>query len=210
VIARRGRGRPLGRQRGAALLVAVMITAVLSVVVGAVGLFALADVRIAAASREQVEASAAVDAALEVALASLAAEADLDAVRGGLATAAASGTPRLATVDGEVDVDGLTRGLVRARGRLPPPWGSDRWRPYLWGRLGELVAAGAARPDEPLVVVWVRGEVGPDVDPDRLELAVTAVTPGRARASATALIERRRGGLALDAVWPEAEVLSGP
>jgi hypothetical protein len=205
VIARRRRS-----QRGAALLVAVMITAVLSVVVGAVGLFALADVRIAAASREQVQARAAVDAALEVAVASLATEVDLAAVRSGLATAAASGTPRLTTADGEIDVDTLTRSLARTRSRLPPPWGSDRWRPYLWGRLSELVAAGGAGPDEPLVVVWVRGDVGAGVDPERLELAIAAVTPGHARASAIALVGRRPVGLALDAVWPESEVLSGP
>jgi Tfp pilus assembly protein PilX len=202
--------RPLRNHRGAALLVAVMITAVLSVVVGAVGLFALADVRIAAASREQVQARAAVDAALEVAVAALATEVDLAAVRSGIATAAASGTPRLTTADGEIDVGTLTGSLARTRSRLPPPWGSDRWRPYLWGRLSELVAAGGAGPDEPLVVVWVRGDVGSGVDPERLELAIAAVTPGHARASAIALVGRRPGGLALDAVWPESEVLSGP
>ena len=206
-------GEPPAVERGAALLVAVAITAAVSVVVGAVGLFAIVDVRIAAASRDHAQAGAAVDAALELAVAALAVEPDLEAVRAGLATAAASGTPRVATIDGEIEVDTLTRGLSGARARLPPPWGAAIWRPYLWGRLGELVVAGAAGADDPLVVVWVRGDAAPDDPADRvplrLELAIEAVTPAGARAAATALVVRRHGALAVDAVWPEPDVVDG-
>jgi hypothetical protein len=198
-------------ERGAALLIAVAMAAALSVVVGGVGLFALADLRIATASRDHAEAAAAAEAALEIAAASLAGEADLAAVRAGGSTGAAAGSSRLTTVDGDVDVDRLTRGLVRTRGRLPPPWGSTTWRPYLWGRLGELAASPAPpAPSDPLVVVWVRADVPASSPADRLELAVEAVTPRRGHAGATALVVRRSGGLAIEAVWPEARAIDPP
>jgi hypothetical protein len=198
-------------ERGAALLMAVAMAAVLSVVAGGVGLFALADLRIAAAGRDHAEAAAAADAALEIAVGRLAEEPDLAAVRAGAATAARPGSARLATLEGELDVDGLTRGLVRARGRLPPPWGAAVWRPYLWGRMSEVVDA----PDlpaaaDPLIVVWVRGDVAADAGADRLELAVEAVTPRRAVAGATALVARRTRGLTIEAVWPDLRPMDPP
>ena len=200
-----------GGERGAALLIAVAMAAVLSVVAGGVGLFVLADLRIAAASRDHAEAAAAADAALEIAVARLAAEPDLVAVRGGAATAPVVGDTRLATLDGEVDVERLTRALVRARGRLPPPWGATAWRPYLWGRVSELVEPPPApSATDPLVVVWVRGDVPAGSAPDRLELAVEAVTPRRGTAGATALVSRRPGGLAIDAVWAESRAWDPP
>src|SRR5262249_44641067 len=130
-----GAARRRGGERGAALLIAGAMAGALSGGAGGGGLFGLADLRIAAAHRAHPEAAAAADAALEIAIASLAGEPDLAAVRAGTATAATVGSSRLATLDGDVDVDRLTRALVRSRGRLPPPWGATTWRPYLWGRV---------------------------------------------------------------------------
>src|SRR5689334_17775004 len=99
-----GRGLSGRGERGAALLVAVAMAAALSVVVGGVGLFAIADLRIGTASRDHAEAAAAAGAALEIAAARLAGEPDLAAVRAGTSTPPPVGSARLATLDGDVDV----------------------------------------------------------------------------------------------------------
>ncbi len=80
------------------------------------------------------------------------------------------------------------------------------WRPYLWGRLGELAPAiPAAGGRDPLVVVWVRGDdAGAAPAPIGLELAVEAVGPSGARAGAVAAIRRGPRGVAILAVWPDA------
>lgn len=198
------RVRTAADERGAALLVAVLLAAAVAAVVGGLTAFAILDARVSAADREAARTAAAVEAGLEVALASLAAEPDLDAVRLGLATAPGSGAEAIATTAGVLDVASLTLGLERARARQPPPWNAGVWRPYAWGRLGELLdAPGGLLPDDPLVVVWVRG--GATADADRLDLTVEAVGPQGARATETALAQRGPAGVRLVAVWPEAE-----
>jgi hypothetical protein len=201
----RTRARTAADERGAALLVAVLLAAAVSAVVGGVTAFAIIDARVSAADREAARTAAAVEAGLEVALASLAAEPDLDAVRLGLATAPGSGAAAIATPGGLLDVASLTRGLERARARQPPPWNAGTWRPYMWGRLGELLdAPGGLLPDDPLVVVWVRGGAA-GADTTRVDLSVEAVGPQGARAAESALAERGAAGVRLVAVWPEPE-----
>jgi hypothetical protein len=200
------RVRTAADERGAALLIAVLLAVAVSAVVGGVTAFAILDARTSAADRDAARTAAAVDAGLEVALAALAAEPDLDAVRLGLATAAGSGAETIATTAGVLDVASLTRGLERARARQPPPWNAGVWRPYAWGRLGELIdAPGGLLPDDPLVVVWVRGGPAPaGPDAARLDLTVQAVGPQGSRATETALAQRGAAGVRLVAVWPEA------
>jgi hypothetical protein len=197
--------RSASDERGAALLVAVLLAVAVSAVAGGLTAFAILDARISAADREAARTAAAIEAGLEKALASLAAEPDLDAVRLGLATAPGSGTDAIATAGGVVDVASLTRGLERLRARQPPPWNAGVWRPYAWGRLGELLAApGGLLPDDPLVVVWVRG--GPaGADAGALDLTVEAVGPQGARATEVARARRGAAGVRLVAVWPQAE-----
>ena len=162
-----------------------------------------------AAARAHAEATAAADAGLDIAAGSLAAEPDLDAVRLGLATAAANGAAGLATADGWIDVPALSGGLARRRGRLPPPADAAVWRPYLWGRFGELLPTPVGmRARDPLIVVWVRADDA-GLAPDRLELAVEAVAPSGARAAAIAVVAVGPRGAAIDAVWPEVG-LAGP
>jgi len=206
--ARRGAAgpRPSGRaEQGAALLVAILLAAAVSAIVGAVTAFAILDARVSAADRETARTSAAAEAGLELALAELAAEPDLDAVRLGTAAAPANGEDAIATPGGVVDVAALTREVERARGRQPPPWNAGVWRAYAWGRLGDrLTAPGGPLPDDPLVVVWVRA--GPaDAGTGRLDLAVTAVGPQGARAMETARAERGPAGVTLVAVWPDTD-----
>jgi hypothetical protein len=190
-------------QRGAALLVAVMLVAALSILGGAVGAFALLESQTAAAARAHAEAAAAAEAGLEIAAGSLAAEPDLAAVRLGLAAAAANGAPGLATADGWIDVATLSGRLARRRARLPLPARNAEWQPYLWGRLGELLPTpvGMAGRD-PLIVVWVRADDS-GLPPHRLELAVEAVTPSGARAAAVAVADVGPRGAAIEVVWPE-------
>ena len=198
------RARPRSDERGAALLVAVLLAAAVSAVVGGLTAFAILDARVSAADREAARTSAAVEAGLELGLAALASEPDLEAVRLGDATAPA-GADAIATPGGGVDVAALTRDLERVRARQPPPWNAGVWRPYAWGRLGELLdAPGGRQADDPLVVVWVRaGPAG--ADPGRLDLAVAAVGPQGARARQTAYAERGPAGVAIVAVWPDVD-----
>ena len=207
---RRAVGRPAQRgEQGAALIGAVLLAAALAILAGAVGWFALVASQTTAAARDHADVVAAAEAGLEIAAGALAREPDIAAVRLGLA-AAPGGTASLATPDGVVDVPLLTRRLEARRRRLPPPADVAVWRPYLWGRLGELASAvpGAGARD-PLVVVWVRGDDAESAGADRLELAVEAVGPSGARAGAVATNRRGPRGVAILAVWPDAGI-AGP
>jgi hypothetical protein len=197
-------------ERGAALIVAVLFAAALSIVAGAVAWFGLIATETSAAARARADVDAAVHAAIEVAAAALAAEPDLTAVRRGEVVAPGNAAAALDTLDGAVDVATLGRGLARRRSRLPPPGDGASWRPYLWGRLGELVRTPlGARVSDPLVVVWVRGDDTAGLGPDRIELAVEAVGPSAARASAVAVVRVGPRGPAVVAVWPE-DGIAGP
>ena len=205
-----GAGRPPGGgERGAALIGAVLLAAALAIVAGAVGWFALVASQTSAAARDHAEVVAAAQAGLEIAAGALAREPDIAAVRLGLAVGP-GGADSLATPDGAIDVPSLTRQLEQRRRRLPPPADVAVWRPYLWGRLGELAPAiPAAGGRDPLVVVWVRGDDAAGAGADRLELAVEAVGPSGARAGAVAAIRRGPRGVAILAVWPDAGI-AGP
>ena len=213
---RYGAGGGAGQQavreeRGAALIGAVLLAAALAIVAGAVGWFALLASQTSAAARDHAEVAAAAQAGLEIAAGALAREPDIAAVRLGLAVGP-GGADRLVTPDGTIDVATLTRQLEQRRRRQPPPADVAVWRPYLWGRLGELASAiPAVGGRDPLVVVWVRGDegAGAGASADRLELAVEAVGPSGARAGAVAAIRRGPRGVAILAVWPDAGI-AGP
>jgi hypothetical protein len=199
--------QPHAREHGAALLVAVLLAAVLAVVAAALARLAMVTTRTAAAARDQVEVEAAVTAALGLVAAALATEPDLAAVRAGMATAPGTGATSLATANGPIDVAVLSRELALRRARLPPPADVAVWRPYLWGRLGEI-APGLAAPAgrDPLVVAWVRIDAAGPAPADGLELAIEAVSPLGSRVAATAMVRRRAAGLAVDALWMEGSV----
>jgi len=199
----------VSRERGAALIGAVLLAAALAIVAGAVGWFALVGSQTAAAARDHAEVVAAADAGLEIAAGALAGEPDLAAVRLG-AAAGPVGTGSLATADGPIDVATLTRRLDERRRRLSPPADVAVWRPYLWGLLSEL-APGLPRPAgrDPLVVVWVRSDDAEAAGVDRLEVAVEAVGPSGARAGAVAAIGCGPRGVTILAVAPDAGI-AGP
>ncbi len=197
-------------ERGAALVVAVLFAAALSIVAGAVAWFGLIATQTSAAARDRAEVDAALQAAIDLAAAALALEADLPAVRRGEVVAPGTGAAFLDTATGAVDVAGLGRDLERRRGRLRSPGDVAVWRPYLWGRLGELLTTPLGRPArDPLIVVWVRGDDGAGLGADRLELAAEAVGASGARAAALAVVRVGPRGPAIVAVWPEAGI-AGP
>ena len=192
------------RERGGALVVVVVLTAALSVAAGAVTLFALLEARVAGATRDRLATTMAVETGLELATAALAAEPDLDAVRAGGSPPPPSGTATHRVRGTLVDVASLSRDLERRRAALPPPAGAAGWRPYLWGRVSELLGdVGADGGDQPWLVVWVRTDAASGLGPDRLEVAVEARGAGGSRAGAIAVVERRPGGAALAAAWPD-------
>jgi hypothetical protein len=192
-------------ERGAALLMAVLVAAALSILGGAVTWFAVMSAQTSGAARDHADVDAALHAGIEIAAAALAVEPDLAAVRRGDATAAGNGASSLVTRDGAVDVVSLGVALDRRRRRLPPPADVAVWRPYLWGRLGEhlLTPLGTSAAD-PLIVVWVRGDETAGLGPERVEMAIEAVGLSGARAGAVAIVRIGPRGAAIDAVWPEA------
>lgn len=204
-------GRPMGgRDRGAALLGAVLLAAALGILAAAVGWFALLGTQASAAAADHAEAVAAVQAGLEIAAGALAREPDLAAVRLGAASAAPRGANRLVTADGPVDVDALSRRVEQRRRRLSPPAGDASWQPYAWGRLGELAPAmpGAGVRD-PLVVVWVRSDAGGGQGPDVIEVVIEAVGASGARAGAAAMLRVGPRGATVLAAWPD-DGIAGP
>ena len=192
------------RDRGAALIGAVLLAAALAVLAAAVGWFALLESQTSAAAADHAEVVAAAEAGLTIAAAALASEPDLAAVRLGAASAAPRGVDRLVTADGPVDLDALSRRLEQRRRGLSPPAGAASWQPYAWGRLGELAPAMPdAGPRDPLVVAWVRSDDAGAQGPDVVEVAIEAVGPSGARAGAVAMLRVGRSGAAVVAVWSD-------
>jgi len=202
---------PRGRHdRGAALIGAVLLAAALAVLAAAVGWFAFLASQTSAAAADHAEVVTAVQAGLAIAAGALASEPDLAAVRLGAAATVTRGADRLVTADGPVDVDALLRRLEQRRRGLPSPAGAASWRPYAWGRLGELAPAlPGAGPRDPLVVAWVRSDDAGAQGPDVVEVAIEAVGPSGARAGAVAILRVGPGGAVVLAVWPD-DGLGGP
>ena len=198
------------RDRGTALIGAVLLAAALAVLVAAVGWFALLGSQTSGAAADHAEVAAAAQAGLEIVAGALASEPDLAAVRLGAASAATRGTDRLVTSDGPVDVDALSRRLDQRRSRLPSPAGEASWQPYAWGRLRELAPAmpGAGARD-PLIVAWVRIDDAGGEGPAVLEVAIEAVGASGARAGAVAMLRLGSRGATVLAVWPE-DGIAGP
>jgi hypothetical protein len=206
----RAAASPTGRgERGAALIGAVLLATALAILAGAVGWFALVGSQTAAAARDHADVAAAVQAGLEIAAAALASEPDPAGVRLGRPAAAPRGTDRLDTADGSIDVTALTDRFGRRRGRRPPPADVAVWRPYAWGRLGELAPGPGATARDPLVVAWIRTDEVAGEGPDRFEVAVEAIGVSGARASAVALLRLGPRGASIVAVWPDAGI-AGP
>jgi hypothetical protein len=198
------------RDRGAALIGAVLLAAALAVLAAAVGWFALLGSQTSTAAADHAEVVAAAQAGLEIAAAALASEPDLAAARLGGGSAAPRGADRLDTADGPVDVEALSRRLDQRRRRLSAPAGDASWRAYAWGRLGELAPAmpGPGARD-PLVVVWVRSDDAGGEGPDGVEVAIEAVGASGARAGAVAMLRIGPRGATVLAVWPE-DGIAGP
>jgi hypothetical protein len=183
---------------------AVIVSAALSILGGAVTWFAVIAAQTSSAARDHAEVDAALRAGVEIAAAAVAVEPDLAAVRRGEVVAAGNGASTVATRDGVVDVAALGRALERRRRRLRPPADVAVWRPDLWGRLGErLVTPIGTGPGDPLVVAWVRGDDAAGLAADRVEIAVAAVVPSGARAGAVVIVRVGPRGAAIVAVWPE-------
>ncbi len=191
-------------ERGAALLMAVLVAAALSILGGAVTWFAVISAQTSGAARDHADVDAALHAGVEIVAAALAGEPDVAAVRRGDAVAAGNGASALATRDGSVDVASLGLALDRRRRRLRPPADVAVWRPYLWGRLGEHRATPMGpSPRDPLIVAWVRGDEAAGLGPEHVEIAIEAVGPSGARAGAVAIVRVGPRGAAIAAVWPE-------
>lgn len=198
---------PRAGERGAALIVAVLLAAALSIVVAAVAWFGLIATQSSAAARDRADVEAALQAAIEIAAGALAVEPDMAGVRRGEVVASVNGTAVVDTLDGVLDVAALGRGLDRRRSRVRPPGDAAVWYPYLWGRLGELLATPLGAPArDPLVVVWVRGDDAAGLGADRIDIAAEAVGASGARASAVAVVRLGPRGTAIVAVWPDAGV----
>jgi hypothetical protein len=210
--------RLAGDERGVALL-AVMAAASLLLALGlSLALTTTVEVGIASNQRDGVQALHAADAAVERAMADLAA-ADWDAVLTGAVTSTFfDGGGRVTLPDGSaLDVREETNRLIAA----PRPWGRNnpRWTVFASGSLAELLpdAAVAARA---YLVVWVaddpwENDAQPlrDGGPPAVEDAANRTNPGRgalwlhARAYGVSGMRRMvEVVVERDARWPAAQL----
>lgn len=168
-------------ERGAVLLITLLVMGVVMVLGGGLVLVTATEIRVAATYQDASRTLYAAEAALDLVLAGLAGASDLDAVLSGAERSAwtdgAPGGTRPLGGGAEISLDGLTS---RARcGRPRPcseaqmdlvtqerPWGVNnaRWTPYVYGRLAALLPV---LPDGPplYIVAWV-GDDGLETDGD--------------------------------------------
>lgn len=196
---------PRADERGSVLLAALVGMAALSAIALAVAALASVDTAIAETEQARLTAVAAADAALEGAIASLAAEDDWSAVlvearRSGLL--AASPEPRMAGW-GVLDRAALTRAVQR-RADAQVEWGANRgvWRLYLEGSPGALASRPLDRAT-PYALVWIAddeadGDGAPLSDSNgMLSVRVEAFGVRRSKAVVLATVRRATAGVEL-------------
>ncbi|MPY91395.1 MAG: hypothetical protein GEU99_26240 [Luteitalea sp.] len=142
--------------RGAALILAMLVTMVVTIIGGALVVAVATEHLITANNRDAEELLHAADAGLERALLELAHLSEWTAViDGGAVSRSRDGTlsPRLP--DGRVvNLVDLTQEIQASGGG---PWGPDdpRWRLFVYGNLSQIIALTLDGPPLPYVVVWV-------------------------------------------------------
>jgi hypothetical protein len=169
--------------RGAALVLALLMTTVLGVLVASVTMLTVGETRVSATYRHGGGAQYAAEIAIALALQALDGQPDWNAVlRGEVVSAFTDGATggQRQTAVGPVDLSALTN-LARcdrsanctttAIGAVTAerPWGSNNpvWQPFVFGSIRELLNADS----DAYVVVWVADDPAecdgrPDVDGD--------------------------------------------
>ena len=176
--------RRLDDERGVALLAVMTASSVLLALGLSLALTTTVEVGIASNQRDGVQVLHAADAAVERAMADLAA-ADWDTVLTGAVTSAFfDGRGHVTLPDGrQLDVGEQTKRLIAE----PRPWGRNnpRWTVFASGSLAELLP-DAAVPGRAYVVVWVaddpwENDAQPlrDGGPPAVEDAANRTNPGR-------------------------------
>jgi hypothetical protein len=153
--------------RGAALVVALLMTSILAVLVASATMLTVGETRISATYRHTGTARYAAEAALALAFQALTGAPDWDAVlRGEVVSEFADGPPagQRQTPSGPIDLSALTN-MARC-GRAAActsaaiaavtserPWGTNNpvWQPFVFGSIRELLNADS----DAYVAVWV-------------------------------------------------------
>jgi hypothetical protein len=191
-------------QRGAAVVLAVIVLGAVSALGGALLWVASVDRRLAAVDQRRERVAAGAVVATEAAVAALAAEPDWTAVLSGLVRLPRGDPATVIDHAGvRLDLAELTRERQEAADRLARGQPDDpQWRVYGWGRLAALVAPAFADSDL-LLLVWVADD-GEDGDGEpwedrngRMQVRGEAFGPGRARAAWSAVVRREPHGVAL-------------
>ncbi len=172
-------------ERGVAVVLALMGMVLVPVLAGALVGLTATETTIAARFRDGLEVFYAAEGGIARALVDLRG-ADWDAVRGG--------TVRSSFADERIDVAGATRDLAAVAV-------SADWRPYAYGRFGDLLPGGDAS-SRISIVVWVAAD--PAGDDNVLVLRSHAFGPQGARRMVESLVEQTVDGPEVRAwrEWP--------
>jgi hypothetical protein len=208
-------------ERGAALLMALLVTLFLSAIGGALVLLASTETRIAGAEEWRHQARGLAEVLLERVFQDLVQAPDWSAVLGAGAGATfqdASSPARAASWD-PLDLAALTLNVQRESDDLNR-WGVDgpQWRLYAFGPadrlLGALGLADAGRARNFYVVAWVaddpgEGDGNPSADRNEtIQVRADAFGPRRTRVGVLATVRRKSGTLQLIA-WTVVGEFSG-
>jgi hypothetical protein len=187
------------RDRGVALVAALLATLVLAAFGSALVLISVTETGISAYHERATGTFYAADAALERAIADLFALADWNVALSGLATSTLTDGPPsgVRLVWGtEVDIDALSSDLRCGRREgcgdadmdaftAERPWGIDnpRWQLYAWGPLSRMTPVSADH--DAYVLVWIADDAG-DTDGNPLVDGSADDNPGRGIVQLTA------------------------
>jgi hypothetical protein len=198
------------RERGAALLMALLVTLFISAIGGALVLLASTETRIAGAEEWRHQARGVAEVLIERVFQDLLLEPDWNAVlgTGAGATFQDIASPARAASWDPLDLAALTLNVQRESDDLNR-WGVDgpRWRLYAFGPadrlLGPLGPAGAAKAKSFYVVAWVaddpgEGDGNPAADRNEtIQVRADAFGPRRTRVGVLATVRRKSGTLQL-------------